>query len=442
MKRRNLDLGLLRLHNASRMDASAAEVLSGAARAGEVNHLPRLLRRTPDLRYVGLIHEDVSDWLMARGMRLDQIDADIVHLGGVPALRGALGKRARNLALLEKRCRLEPDSVVPVGYLAMEHWDAGEVEQARAVADRGWEMLDRQPSHRSAYLVGAARAFCQVRAGDGAGLAETVTRMVQREGRRRDFAFLAAVAMELSALRLSGPARREGLEGALRSYQALMKASYSLEQRTFVAGATSWSAQIRAGTILLQLGRAQDAREAFLAALAEVPENEEATLGAAEADLDRGDAAGVTARLAPLLAHGHERPDGWLLATAATIQAAGSKEEASRLMARAKELEPKGWVAHHRAARLRAMNGPPRADPASALLAALMERRPVPVELAGARIGDAMLRAVAQAMVRTGRAGLLEPLLSPAAAEASPGLPGRLQRILEELGRSAPGGRA
>jgi tetratricopeptide (TPR) repeat protein len=252
----------------------------------------------------------------------------------------------------------------------------------------------------------------------------------------------AAGAMELSALRLTGAARREGLEGALRSYQALMKSSYPLEERTFVAGATSWAAHIRAGTILLHLGRPDEAREEFLAALAEVPENEEATLGAAEGDLDRGDAAGVTARLAPLLARGHQRPDGWLLAAAAIIQAAGPDVEASRLMARARELEPRGWVAHHRAARLRAMSGPPRADPASALLAALMERRPVPAEVAGARIGDAMLRAVAQAMVRTGRAGLLEPLLSPAAAAASPGLPGRLQAILEELGRPAPGGRA
>jgi tetratricopeptide (TPR) repeat protein len=400
------------------------------------------MRHTADLRYQGVVHESVADWLAARGMRLDVVEADILHLGGVPALREALGKQARNVALLEKRCRLEPDSIVPLGYLAMEYWDAGEVEQARALAERGWEMLDRQPGHHSAYLAGVARAFCQVRAGDGAGLAETVTRMVEREGHRRDFAFLGAAAMELSALRLTGPARREGLEEALRAYLALMKASYPLEERSFVPGATSWSAHIRAGIILLLLGRPDGAREEFLAALAEVPENEEAMLGAAEADLDRGDAAGVTARLAPLLAHGHQRPDGWLLAAAASVLSSGSPEEISRLLARARELEPRGWVANHRMVRLRAMSAPPRVDPASALLAALMERRPVPAEAAGARIGEATLRAVAHAMVRTGRSTLLEPLLSPAAAAASPGLPERLQAILEELHRPASGGRA
>jgi hypothetical protein len=71
-----------------------------------------------------------------------------------------------------------------------------------------------------------------------------------------------------------------------------------------------------------------------------------------------------------------------------------------------------------------------------------MERRPVPAGALGVQVGEATLRAVVQAMVRSGRAGLLEPLLAPGAAEASPGLPGRLRAILAELGTPAPGGRA
>jgi tetratricopeptide (TPR) repeat protein len=440
MARADLDLGLLRLHNAAHADAPVAEVLDGRAREGEPHLLPRLLRHTPDLRYRGVVHESVAEWLATRKGRFDAVDTDIIHLGAVAALREARGKRARNIALLEKRCRHEPGSIEPIGYLAMEHWDAGEVEQARVLADRGWAMIDAQPGWRSAYMVGAVRGFCLVRAGDGPALAETVAILRRREGPRRDFAFLGAVAVELCALRQRGPGRRAALESALQAYREVMAATYPPEERVIVGGATTWSARIRAGSILLLLGRPAEAREEFEAALREVPSNEEALLGAAEAELDRGDSAAASSRLAPLLARGHDRPDGWLLAAAATVQASGSQEEASRLLVRAHALEPKGWLAHHRADRLRTMGAPPRADPASALLAALMERRPVPAEVAGARVGDAMLRAVAQAMVRTGRAGLLEPLLSPAAAEASPGLPGRLQAILEELGGAAPGG--
>jgi tetratricopeptide (TPR) repeat protein len=433
MKRSDLDLGLLRLHNASRLDATDAEILGATARLGEASHVPRLLRHTSDLRYQGLVHESVAEWVAARGLRLDAVDADILHLGGAPALREALGKSARNVALLEKRCRLEPGSVVPLGYLAMEHWDAGRVEEARALASRGWDLLEAQPRYHSAHLVGAVRGFCQVRAGDGPGLAETVARMVEREGPRRDFAFLGAVAVELGALRQPGPGRRAALEAALRAYREVMGATYPPEERTFVAGATTWSARIRAGTLLLQLGRPDEALGEFGAALDQVPGSDEAVLGAAEASLDRGDVGAATSRLGPLLERGHARPDGWLLAAAASIQATGSLDGAAGLLARARALEATGWIAAHRAGRLRAIDSPLQPDPSSELLAALMERRPVPAEAVGATIGEGRLRAVAQTLLRTGRAGLLEPLLSPAAAEASPGLPERVRALLEEL---------
>src|SRR5512134_1472290 len=48
---------LLPLHHAARVDAPAAEVISGAARLGEPAWLPRLLRRTPDLAWQGAVHE-------------------------------------------------------------------------------------------------------------------------------------------------------------------------------------------------------------------------------------------------------------------------------------------------------------------------------------------------------------------------------------------------
>jgi tetratricopeptide (TPR) repeat protein len=440
VKRRDIDLGLLRLHDAARAEATAAEVLEGAARLGEPNLVPRLLRRTPDLRYRGIVHEEVAEWLAARKGGLDAVDADIVHLGGVPALREARGKRERNVLLLEKRCRLEPGSVVPMGYLAMEYWKSGRFGEARAVAERAWQMIDAQPAHRSAFLVGVVRAFSQVKEEDEAGLRETLARMVGREGVRRDFSFLAGVAEELRALRRVGRDRREPLEAAVAAYRGLTGTALPPEERGCIEGAAGWGARIRAGTALLQLGRTGEAQEEFQAALAAVPGNEEAILGAAESALDLGDAAGALERLAPLLAGGHERPDGWMLAAAASVLAAGSGEVVSGLLARAQALESRGFVASHRAARLTALCAPARADLASSLLAALMEGRPVPAEAVGRPVGEAVLRAVARTLLRSGRASLLERLLTPAAAAASPGLPERMRAILEEAGSPAAGG--
>ena len=360
VKRRDIDVGLLRLHDAARADATAAEVLEGAARLGEPNLVPRLLRRTPDLRYHGIVHEEVADWLAARKGGLDAVDADIVHLGAVPALRDARGKRERNVLLLEKRCRIEPGSVVPMGYLAMEYWKSGRFGEARAVAERAWQMIDAQPVHRSAYLVGVVRAFSQVKEEDEAGLRETLARMVGREGVRRDFSFLAGVAEELRALRSVGRDRREPLEAAVAAYRGLTGAVLPPEERGCIDGAAGWGARIRAGTVLLQLGRTGEAQEEFRAALAAVPGNEEAILGAAESALDLGDAAGALERLAPLLDGGHERPDGWMLAAAASVKASGSGEVVSGLLARARALEPRGFVASHRAERLHALCAPGR----------------------------------------------------------------------------------
>ncbi len=66
VRRAAFDVGMLPLHDASRLDAPVDEVLSGRARLGPPQRLPRLLRRTDDLRYHGLVHECVADWAALR----------------------------------------------------------------------------------------------------------------------------------------------------------------------------------------------------------------------------------------------------------------------------------------------------------------------------------------------------------------------------------------
>ena len=59
-RERRVDCGLMPLHHASRLDASMEDVLGGRARLSEPVLLPRFLRRTDDLAYHGVVHENVE----------------------------------------------------------------------------------------------------------------------------------------------------------------------------------------------------------------------------------------------------------------------------------------------------------------------------------------------------------------------------------------------
>src|ERR1700685_2835860 len=65
--KRKFDCGMLRLHDADRVDAAPEDVISGKARQAEVQLVPRLLRHADGLVYVDAIHENVMPWLRRRG---------------------------------------------------------------------------------------------------------------------------------------------------------------------------------------------------------------------------------------------------------------------------------------------------------------------------------------------------------------------------------------
>lgn len=350
MARGDLDLGMLRLHDARRVDAPLLEVVAGPERIGAPSLVPRLMRRTPDLAYRGIVHESVEAWLAGRGLRCGVIGADLVHLGAVPERRATLGKRARNTALLERRCLDEPGSITPFGFLAMEYWEAGRIAEARGAAEAGWEVLGRQPRHRSAHLLGVARALCQSRGGDHAGMSETLEVLIGREGVRSDSALLRGLARELSSHALTGPARAARLEAAAEGYREALATDGARQERVCIGGSGGWFARVRLGIVELRLGRAGQSLALFRAALQDQPGSREALLGEAEALIETADPARALARLEPLLhAHG-DVPDGWVLAAAA-VTALGASRDAAVLLDRAAERVGAGFVAPHRAER-------------------------------------------------------------------------------------------
>jgi glycosyltransferase involved in cell wall biosynthesis len=351
--RASFDCGMLRLHDATGLDARTEDVLAGRERQGEVQLVARLFRRTPDLAYVDAIHENVMPWLRRHGMRVGGVELDIVHLGAVKEIVGGKAKIERNVRLLKVRIERAPKDLIAYGYLANEYLRAGALDAALEVTERGWahvgQAAEQQTSiHRlalaRAYLMIAHRRFETTR--ESVRIAESV------EGKNPDFAFLRAYSWEAEARHATDPAARvRALESARDGYAEALSFAGRHFAQAFVCGSSSWMGHIRLGTMHLLLGEPEKATAAFDASLALRPSEREAHLGRAEASLALGDATGALKAVQELL---DGSPDAWTLAALA-VDALGLPKDRELFAARALALEPKGFLAPHRRERLRAL---------------------------------------------------------------------------------------
>jgi tetratricopeptide (TPR) repeat protein len=350
-----VDAWLLRLHDADRLGASPVEVISGQARSGPPALLPRLVRRAPDLEWRGSVHESISDWLAARGMRTAPAGADIVHLGHVDEVRAARGKGARNLGLLRRRCALEPESVTPLGYLALELIGAGETREAAQAAERGWALVAQQPADRSILRIAVARGLVALRELRPAAVLEAAAVGLAREGPQPDLLHLRGQALALQAAEPGAAGRAALLGAAGEAFREALRfeAAGPPGGRQYVAGASSWASWDGLGAVRLAERRGAEAVPCFERALLARPGDREARLGLAEVELERGRASGALVILERLLDEG---PDGWTLAAAAA-RALGHGGDAGQLLRCARARLGRGFAAAHRAERLRALEG-------------------------------------------------------------------------------------
>ncbi len=351
VKRAKFDVGLLPLHNAARLDASVAEVLSGAAREGEINYVPRLLRNTDGLVYGDPVHENVTAWLQRRGTRVNGIDVPIVHFGATKEVVDARNKIERNRTLLAVRIDRNPADFEAYGYLAHECLRAGAVDEGYDVAARGWQHVARSQDFSAVHRLATVRSHLQIMRKEYAEGRETL-RVARSFGENPDFPFLRAYAFESEALHVADTAeRRKLLELARDGYRECMRLAGMAFINIFANGCTTWYGATRLGTTELQLSDAAGALRSFEAALRFRSEYEPARLGKAEATLDCGDALGALFQLEPLL---KESLDAWVLAAAAA-EKLGRGSDLRLLTRRAMALLPKGFVGAHRRERLRGL---------------------------------------------------------------------------------------
>jgi glycosyltransferase involved in cell wall biosynthesis len=353
LARNDLDCGLLPLHDASRMDAKLDEVLSGRARRQDPQLLPRLLRRTPDLRWEGVVHEQVTDWAR-KHPRIVAVDAPIVHYGAVPELRAARAKSDRNLKLLEKRARLEPDNPIVLAYLARELERKGQAARALETARCSWRAVKAPEGQRpdcDPILPVTLLAYLAIRVGEIDEALRALAQARQWSAGHPNLDLLEGLAHEQRALKASTLEQyASDLLNAKANYEALPAQRGKLFASEVMPGATGATGALRLATVELLLGEPERSRERFEEALRFEPNNVEARLGLAEVELESGRPDEALRRASQLLENGGA--DAWLLGAAAAF-ALGSRDDARLFAERARGLSASApWAAPHRRARL------------------------------------------------------------------------------------------
>ncbi len=352
LRRDRLDLGLLPVREISAgpggPDAPhpndsywASDAASdGRGRGAEISLLPRLFRRTDDLRWDSAETGQLSGWLSARERNVEIIDA--------PLLRPACGAR-----LLD----IHPGDLALRAVCARELARSGEHAAALGETSRIWSAVrSRGASAGNAKLIPTLglHAWLLLQAGRGAEVLEVLTGGRSLCGEHPGFLLLEGSACERLALESNHTEEQDVLlaraETALsRSASADADALGSIGLPT----ATPWCAATRLGTVRLLAARPLQARDAFELALNSRRDHLEARLGVVEAMLDANMLRQAVAAAQPLLKH--DSADAWLLAAAA----AGSMDRADDLRLFASQtkqaLARAPFIAPHRRFRWRAI---------------------------------------------------------------------------------------
>lgn len=429
--RDDLDCGYLFLHNASSADASTEEVLSGRARLAPPVLHPRLLRRTLDLRFSGVVHEQISDWLRPRlsAGKTANLAAHLIHLGYAPSLRKARDKGDRNIRLLQKRAAAAPRDYSTYGYLAQECLEQGNPSEAWEAIEAGWRLLERgDPTMREpALLLVCMRARLQMGSADAAGVLSSVEAGRRWVGPHPDLDIFEGVACLSLAVGSEGARRTQLLLQAARSYESALAKDDLAYSQGFLSGSRSDAAMVGLGLVQLTGGSPSQALGYFDSAFSRDPANREASLGRAEALAAVGQGQQALGAIEGWL---DDEPDGWLIAAAAA-EALGQIEDFKRFFLGAHARSSSGYSSPHRneeqwamQARLLAYLGQPKGSRGAfggvcSLLAGTLPTSDV-ADLT--KREEAWVRLLVDNLRRLGRLNAIDRLLQPESEQAVPGL--------------------
>ena len=448
LRSNTFDCALVRLHDATAITSSSADVVSGRARQGDAHRVARLVRRRPGLQYVGTIHEDLGPWLVKSKARIATLDLDIVHYGATEELVVGRKKVARNEQILIALATSAPTSPTALGYLAHQYLASGRLGDAWNATEEGWRRLryvEGATDFRPSILrIAEARAQLQLLGGDARAALDTVQRTRRLEGRHYDLDYIGGYALEtLAVAERSVVFRARLLERARQCFETCLASSEDVYIQAFVNGATGWAAWTRLGSVNLLLGDHDAAVVAFRASLAIRPNEVESQLGLLEATLHSCGARAALDMLDSLLGCPSicETPDLWVIAAGA-CESLGALTDMKAFLGKARRPKPV-YVASYRrlqhAERLAGMalyRGAPVAAPGLVgAIGALAAREAVAVSDVGAWPSRLeVVRMVLANLARAGRLALVEPLFEPRADVIVPGITEHVRAAARELG--------
>jgi len=440
----DFDLGMLPLHNAKSLDSTPEGIVSGVQREGDPVLLPRLIRRTSDLRWEGAIHESITTWIAAEKRCITKIAANILHFGYTPELLSTRQKDTRNLQLLEKRCEAEPNNPVIRTHLAQAYLQGGNPMKAIEAVEQAWGCMTRSrqsggPQHAVVPLA-TLRAYIQLRTDEVQQALKTLEQAVAWGGNHANLDILRGVCFETAALKQMGEPRKDSLEAAKGFFEAALAKRDSPTSNERMPGATSWASLTRLATVHLMLGEIEQAVNRFSEAIDEKPDHLEAQLGQAEAILFGGDPELAIELVGPHCSAGC--PDAWVIsACAADVMA--ETQKVCLYTKQAEGLLSKPFVAPHRRIQFEALvcassiySGAPRVGPGTlGVIGALMGRHPVQEEEILVRApNSAGIQSLVRNVVQAGQSNLLDALFTRRAEALIPGVSDMVQAELERIG--------
>ncbi len=346
----NIDGARLPLHNASAIDASHQDVLTGTASIGPPTLLERLLRKTDDLKWQGIVHEHVTEWY-EKGRTIITIDAPIIHYGAVPELRIKLGKNTRNLHLLEKMCEQQSNNATYLTYFAQELMNNQQFERAGEVISTAWNIIDRYPVTPQKYPVAVPAATVHIgfllNAENYAAAYNVLARALELAGEHPNLHLLTATVLQSVWQSMPDDQKDNSLlDLAISECQACFRYSGQPLNAPSIPGADSWVPSARMGTVRLLQGEYPLAKADFDKVLENCPGHVEAMLGKAEALIFCGRPDTAMHELIPLL---HPQiADGWILAALAGYQFSEYDEIAPMLLEGRKATDQHGLMCSHR----------------------------------------------------------------------------------------------
>jgi tetratricopeptide (TPR) repeat protein len=309
-----------------------------------VNRYPRLFRRN-GARYEGRIHEQIEPAISRRGGVIAESDVQILHHGYNLSLDAENEKVERNIRMLRAEVEADPSDAAAVFHLAESLFLKGELEEAEALYRRAVD-LERLPAPlRAVALQNLAHVLLKRgRHGEAIDWADRALSVDRRSLTPHLIVARARFARQEWEETLESLGKY--LEGAERSdrtgpFSFRPSPGYALAMR---------------GQALRALGRLEEAREAYRAALDERAPYPEVHEGLGDCCLRLGRFSEAAIHLIERLRRGGVGA-GHHLELAVVYRAQGLCREAARCAEKGLELDPENGALRSLLGRLRAEAG-------------------------------------------------------------------------------------